>query len=262
MGRYILSISIVSYNNFNDVKHLIESIEKHTSECISKKIFVIDNADEKEKYEALSKQYSDLLYLHTGQNLGFGRGHNYILDKIESDYHAIVNPDILLTEDSFSNIIDFMGQDESVGMVIPRMVDQNGDMLYVCRRELTRTDMFIRMFCCKVFKKRVNYHEMRDQDYNKPFNVPFGQGSFLVIRSDLFKKLNGFDDNFFMYVEDADLCKRVNHVSKLMYFPGTTVIHKWEKGSHKNFNLFKYHLKSMRYYFKKWKHYGKRCKCK
>lgn len=55
-----------------------------------------------------------------------------------------------------------------------------------------------------------------------------------------------------MYVEDADLCKRINQVSKLMYFPGTSVIHKWEKGSHKNIKLFSYHLQSLIYYFKKW----------
>ena len=195
----------------------------------------------------------DLAYYHVGQNIGFGRGHNYILDKINSDYHAIVNPDILLTEDSFSKILDFMDRDSTIGMVIPKMVDQNGDMLYVCRRELTKWDMFIRMVGRKVFKKRIAYHEMRDMDYTKPFDVPFGQGSFLVIRTQLLKELNGFDDNFFMYVEDADLCKRVNQVSKLMYYPGTTVIHKWEKGSHKKLKLFKYHLNSMRYYFKKWK---------
>lgn len=55
-----------------------------------------------------------------------------------------------------------------------------------------------------------------------------------------------------MYMEDADLCKRVNQVSKLMYFPGATVVHKWQRGSRKNKKLFKYHIESMRYYFKKW----------
>ena len=93
---------------------------------------------------------------------------------------------------------------------------------------------------------------MQDMDFSKTFQVPFGQGSFLIIRSELFKEIGGFDDNFFMYVEDADLCKRVNQVSKLMYYPGARVIHKWEKGSHKNRMLLKYHVQSMIYYFRKW----------
>ena len=253
MEHCVLSISIVSYNNSADIEKLIESIEIYTDKSLPKKIYVIDNADEQNYYSQMCNKYDDLEYYHVGQNIGFGRGHNYILDKINSDYHAIVNPDILLTEDSFSKILDFMDRDSAIGMVIPKMVDQNGEMLYICRRELTKWDMFIRMVGRKVFKKRIAYHEMRDMDYTKPFEVPFGQGSFLVIRTQLLKELNGFDDNFFMYVEDADLCKRVNQVSKLMYYPGTTVIHKWEKGSHKNLKLFRYHLNSMRYYFKKWK---------
>ena len=112
--------------------------------------------------------------------------------------------------------------------------------------------MFVRFFCKGLFPGRIRKHTLQDKDYSKPFQVPFGQGSFLVVKTNLFKELNGFDDNFFMYVEDADLCKRVNQVSKLMYFPGARIIHKWEKGSHGNKILFKYHVQSMKYYFKKW----------
>ena len=93
---------------------------------------------------------------------------------------------------------------------------------------------------------------MYDADYTQPFQVPFAQGSFLVIKTELLQELKGFDERYFMYMEDADLCKRVNEVSKVMYFPGTTVKHKWEKGSHKNRKLFKIHLNSMKQYFKKW----------
>jgi len=145
-----------------------------------------------------------------------------------------------------------MDNDPSVGMVIPNIVDQSGKRQLVYRKEVTIFDMFIRMFCKELFPKRIAKHTLQDQDYSKTFQVPFGQGSFLVIRTDLFKKIGGFDDRFFMYMEDADLCKRVNQVSKLMYYPGATVIHKWEQGSHKNKILFKYHVQSMNKYFKKW----------
>lgn len=84
------------------------------------------------------------------------------------------------------------------------------------------------------------------------FRFLLGRADFLVIRTELFKQIKGFDDGFFMYLEDADLCKRVNEVSKLMYYPGASVIHKWEQGSHKNRKLFKCHVQSMKYYFNKW----------
>lgn len=255
-----LSITIVAYHNYDDIKSAIESIEEYTNSKIRKKIYIVDNSNidsaevnvESKKFIEFLSSYGDIEYLKVGTNLGFGKGHNYVLKMLDSKYHAIVNPDILLNEDAFSSIIRYLDNNEDVGMCIPNVVDENGNRQLVYRKELTVFDMFIRMFCKNMFKKRQAQHTMQYEDYTKPFQVPFGQGSFLVIRTELFEELNGFDDNFFMYIEDADLCKRVNQVSKLMYFPGANVVHKWEKGSHKNIRLFKYHVKSMIYYFKKW----------
>ena len=260
-----LSITIVSYHNEEDVKKAVASIEMHTPATISKQIYIVDNAEtmtvggnnggngtgRQSVLGELAQQYSDVVYLPTGHNLGFGGGHNYVLEQLDSKYHAIVNPDILLEEDAFSKLITFM-EDESIGMCVPRLVDEEGKLLAVYRRELTIWDMFIRMFLKGAFKKRQDYHTMQDADYTKPFDVPFAQGSFLMIRTSLFRQLGGFDERFFLYMEDADLCKRVNQVSRLCYCPAATVIHKWEKGSHKSGKLFKLHVKSMISYFCKW----------
>lgn len=253
-----LSISIVAYHNYNDIKVAIETLEKYTNKNIDKKIYIIDNGvkdtdkNEIENFKRYINKYEDVEYIDANENLGFGKGHNLILNKIKSEYHAIVNPDIIFKEDSFKKIIEYMDVNQNVGMVIPKIVDENGILQKVYREEVTIQDMFIRMFCPKLFPKRMEKITLQANDYTKEFEVPFGQGSFLVIRTELFKQLNGFDDRYFMYMEDADLCKRVNQVSRLMYFPDTSVIHKWEKGSHKNRKLFKYHVSSMFKYFKKW----------
>lgn len=248
-----LSICIVAYNDFDDIEQAIESIESYTDHTLRKNIYVVDNSGSRSSvFEEKMKKYSDVTYLPTGENLGFGKGHNYVMPQLGSEYHAIVNPDIILKEDAFSTIIKFMDENPDVGMVIPNITDEEGKRQLVYRKELTVFDMFIRMFCRKVFKKRFAKHTLQDADYTMPFQVPFGQGSFLVVRTSLFKHLNGFDDGFFMYLEDADLCRRVNCVSKLMYLPEANVIHKWKQESHTNKTLFKIHLQSMNYYFKKW----------
>ena len=253
-----LSVSIVSYHNYDDILKLLKSIEEYTDKSISKRIYIIDNGSSSTEISTVDRfkddisKYGYVNYIDPKANIGFGKGHNYILGNLDSEYHAIVNPDILLKEDSFSKIINYMDNREDVGMVIPRLVDENGELQKAYREEVTIHDMFIRMFCPKLFPKRMNKVTLQDRNYDKEFQVPFGQGSFLVIKTDLFKRVNGFDDRFFMYMEDADLCKRVNKESKLMYYPGTEIIHKWEKGSHKSRNLFKYHLKSMIKYFIKW----------
>lgn len=253
-----LSVCIVAYNNYEDIKKAIESLEKFTSIYITKKIYIVDNGVSISlpsniiKFKEFIKNYNDIFYIDSKCNLGFGKGHNQVINLIDSEYHAIINPDIIFCEDSFSKILKWMDLNKDIGMTIPYIINENGNKQEVYRRELTVFDVFNRMFLKGFFKKRFEKHIMKDMDFNMPFQVPFGQGSFLVIRSILFKKLDGFDDRFFMYCEDADLCKRVNLISKLMYFPNTKIIHKWEKGSHHNIKLLKYHIISMLLYFKKW----------
>lgn len=246
-----ISIAIVAYNDEPDVRMAVESIESHTSEKINKHIYIIDNSDTENRLKELAESFGDVSYLPTGGNLGFGGGHNYVLKKLDSRFHAIVNPDIILEMDALGVLMEFM-QDEAIGMSVPRILDEKGELLAVYRRELTVYDMFLRMFAKGCMKKRQAYHTMQDMDYEKPFTVPFAQGSFLVIRTELFRQLGGFDERYFLYMEDADLCRRVNEVSELRYCPKAAVIHKWEKGSHKNGGLFRLHVKSMIAYFGKW----------
>ncbi|MEE5988441.1 glycosyltransferase [Ligilactobacillus equi] len=252
-----LSICIVAYHNFDDILTAIRTIDTFTTKKISKKVYIVDNGYNnrlKNENEIISEitQHEYVEYIGVQENIGFGRANNLVLPKIKSKFHCIMNPDVTFSDDVFSKIIRFLEKHSEVGMVIPNMVDENGNRVPVYRNELTVLDMFIRMFLGKFFKKRQRKHTLQNRDYSKSFEVPFGQGSFLVIRTELFKEISGFDDRYFMYLEDADLCKKVNDVSKLMYFPGATVMHKWQRGSHKSLKLFKYHLKSAISYFNKW----------
>lgn len=109
-----LSVAVVAYKNYTDIIQMINSLEKYTSKSLSKKVYVIDNSQigdgEAEKIEFIEKLnlFADIEYIDCKKNLGFGGGNNYILDMIHSEYHAIVNPDILFIEDAFTKIIDFM----------------------------------------------------------------------------------------------------------------------------------------------------------
>lgn len=145
-----LSVAIVAYNNYTDIALAVESLERFTSKGISKKVYIVDNSSnnkasgiDRESLKLKIVSYGDVEYLDTGENLGFGKGNNFVLPMIESKYHAIVNPDIVFVEDTFKEIIEFM-QDPSIGMCIPKIVDENGDMQLAYRRDPTVCDMFIR----------------------------------------------------------------------------------------------------------------------
>lgn len=247
-----LTVSIVAFNDEEDVLNAVSTIEEHTPSLIAKTIYIIDNSDRDNNLETSLAKFDDVKYLKQEKNCGFGAGHNKVLDLIDSKYHAIVNPDIILKEDAFTPLLSYLDRNDC-GMVAPKILDENGELIGAYRLDPTPFDMFIRMFLKGMFRKRKARHTMQDMDYDKPFKVPFVQGSFLVIRSDLFKRLKGFDERFFLYMEDADLCRRVNSVSTLMYCPDASVVHRWGQGSHKSLKLFRMHVASMIKYFRKWK---------
>lgn len=244
-----ISVAIVAFNNEEDVKNAVCSILEHTAKTIKKKIYIIDNSTLPNQLKEL--QSEEVLYIKSRKNIGFGAGHNLVLPKLDSVYHAIVNPDIILKEDSLKILMGFL-EEQKADMAVPKILDEDGTMQKSYRREITAGDMFLRRLPFAFAKKRQAYHTMQDMDYSKPFQVPFAHGCFYVIRTKVFQELGGFDTRYFLYMEDADLCKRVNEKNGLFYCPDTAVIHKWEKGSSKSKKMLWIHLCSMTAYFRKW----------
>ena len=256
-----ISVSVVLYKDYKSPLEMLVSLREFTNLSLRTSVYVVDNSCleegdplcvERDRFRETITGYGPIEYIDAGANLGFGAANNLALMKSNARYHAFINPDVLFIEDALSELKSFMEANSDCGMCIPRMTDEAGEMQQVYRREVTVLDAFNRMFLKSVLRGRDRWHCMQDEDYSKPFQVPFGQGSFLFGRTSLLKDLGGFDDRFFMYLEDADLCKRVNAVSKLLYCPDATVIHKWERGSHKNISLLKHHLRSYALYFHKW----------
>jgi len=255
-GTERLSVCIVAYRDEEDVLYALKTLDRYTNPEITKTVYVVDNSEESEsRQEAFRKRiecFPDAVYRKTEENVGYGRGQNTVLEELHSEYHCIMNPDVAFCQDAFSGILSYMDRHPSVGMVIPRILNENGKLQQAYRKDPTVFDMFIRMFCKGIFPKREADHSLQQEDYTRPFPVPFAQGSFLVIRTELFQKIGGFDGRFFLYMEDADLCRRVNREAELMYLPDTAVIHRWQRGSHRDLRLLRIHLRSMKAYFDKW----------
>ena len=89
-------------------------------------------------------------------------------------------------------------------------------------------------------------------NYDKIMEVPLLSGCFMFLRVSVLEKVGGFDDRYFMYAEDFDLCRRIGEISKTVFYPFVSVTHVYEKGSYKNKKLLKYHIQSIIKYFNKW----------
>ena len=246
--------SIVLYNNkFDEVKKVIESFLNCS---LIKKLYVIDNSETDILRERLSAINAE--YIFTGKNLGYGAGHNIAIKKAigVSKYHLILNPDIHFTPQTLTGLFRFMEHNTDVGLVMPKVLYRNGDLQYVCKKLPTPADLFARRFIPGVvkpfLKNFLDSYEFKNKNYDTMMHVPHITGCFMFIRTKLFPIAGLFDEQFFLYLEDTDLCRRINEYALTVYYPHEQITHGFVRGSNKNLRLFLIHLNSSIKYFNKW----------
>ncbi|MGC8677703.1 MAG: glycosyltransferase family 2 protein [Hydrogenobaculum sp.] len=253
----ILNISIVVYKNtFEQVYKAIKSVLKAK---LNSKIYILDNSPNN-NLKTLKNIDSRINYIFNNANLGFGNAHNIALKKTlknNTPYHLVLNPDVYFEEGVLEELYKFMEENKDVGLVAPKIFYPDGTLQYQCRLLPTPLDLFGRRFLTfgpfkSYIEKRNEVYELRFTNYKDIMEVPSFQGSFLFIRSKVLKEAGLFDDRFFMYLEDIDLCRRIWKVSKIVFYPHVHIFHEWQRGSYKNKKLLFYHIISAIKYFNKW----------
>ena len=192
-------------------------------------------------------------YLKSSGNIGFGAGHNLAIHQYasESDFFLICNPDIIFNVAEFDKLISF-ALDRSEGLFLPKIVYENGENQFGARLLPSPLNLFARRFSPKYAEKLDNAYLLRNLDLSKPSLAPYLHGCFMLFRSKALLELDGFDERYFMYMEDVDLSRRCAEKFGNLYYPLAKVIHLHEQGSYKNKTLLKAHLKSAFQYFNKW----------
>lgn len=248
-----ISLSIVTYNNKDIIKTTINSIIKHIENNFNYILYVIDNNSTDGTIDEVTSCDGNIAILRNQKNLGFGAGHNIVLDKINSKYHIVVNPDITIVNNVIGDMFKYMEENPDIGLLTPLVKHPDGRIQYLCKRNPTVTDLFIRLVFPNSFKKRQDYFTMKETGYDKPFEVEYATGCFMFFRTEIFKQVKGFDEHIFLYLEDADITRRVNQISKTIFYPYNFVIHDWQRGAHKNLKLMWINVKSALWYFWKWR---------
>ena len=243
----MITASIVLFNQ--DLKTLKKTVTSFLQTPINKKLFLIDNSSEN-KLQEFFKQ-PEIEYIFIGKNIGFGAAHNIILNKISSKYHLILNPDVVFNVDVIPTLIKVLETNINIAFTTPKVIYPNNDLQYVCRKHPTFFDLINRKL--KISKNKLIFYQYIDKDLNKSFNPEFIHGCFMLFKTDDFISLRGFDERYFLYMEDADICRKIQEVGKkILYYPKVSIIHQHQKGSAKNLNLFFRHTSSAIKYFLKW----------
>ena len=249
---YDISLSIVTFNNEQIIERTLKSLVSHIDQRISNIIYIIDNKSSDATVKIVSGQEGNIKIIENEENVGFGSGHNQILELLSSKYHVCVNPDITIENNVIYEMYEYMEKHPEIGLLTPLVKFPDGRIQYLCKRTPTLWDLFIRLVLPRCFKNRQDYFMMKHTGYKTEFEVEYATGCFMFFRTSVFKELGGFDPNFFLHFEDADITRRVNQVSKTVFFPYNYVLHDWQRGSHHNYRIMWITIKSAMYYFKKW----------
>ncbi|MDN3547634.1 glycosyltransferase [Mucilaginibacter aquaedulcis] len=253
--KYDITGSLVCYKNDRTI--LGEAIKSFLNTSLNIKLLLIDNSPTNSLHDIITDPR--VIYIHNPSNPGFGAAHNLAIKKIldESNYHLILNPDIYFESGTLELLNNYMEQNPGVGHVMPKVLYPDGSTQYLCKTNPTPFDLFTRRFLPgflkSMFKERMDRYEYRDKDYDKEMlNIPYLSGCFMFIRTKVFKEVGYFDDRIFMYIEDADLTRRILQVSQTAYYPLAKVYHHFAKGSHKSWRLTWYSIHGAFIYFNKW----------
>jgi GT2 family glycosyltransferase len=264
-----LSLAVVCYHNSPDeLAQLIDSVsiaigslkQKYSLEPIV--FYLIDNAESVgpeagflESLEQLDATVGLSFRLIQGHgNLGYGRAHNLALSGLNSDYHLMLNPDVLLNPDALTIGIDYLQEHSATVLSAPMAIGPDGSRQYLCKRYPSLFTLFVRGFLPQALRRpfaaRLARYEMQDLSDTEPTaSVPIASGCYMLCRTKQLAAVGGFNENYFLYFEDFDLSLRMGQVGQIAYLPAMKIVHGGGNAAKKGLRHIAYFTRSALRFF-------------
>ncbi|MDL2237030.1 glycosyltransferase family 2 protein [Christensenellaceae bacterium OttesenSCG-928-K19] len=256
--KYDVTVGIVNYNDYIRTREAVRSILEQTR-GVKIKIYVIDNASSDGSAERIANEFSAISIIFCDRNLGYGAANNLVIGLVDSDYHAVVNPDIVLRSDALKELYDFMQENKDVGLCIPAIHYLNGDPQHLPMRDPKLKYLIARRLPLKRLEKHRRHYCMLDENLSEVTDIEFASGCFMFARTALLKETGGFDERYFLYFEDADLSRTIRKRARVVCVPSVKVYHDYMRTSAKKLKYLSIHILSMFKYFLKWRKDDKTC---
>lgn len=223
------SIIIVAYNSCDFLPACLKSV-RDACEGVESQIIVLDNGSSEPILPEIKKFFPEVLWLDSKENLGFGKGCNLAEKQATKPYLFFINPDTIISKNAFHEMLQFMEEHPDAGTVGCRILNEDGSLQWACRRSfptiVSAVSKTIGLAALFPKNKTLASYNMTYADPDEMTEVDAISGSFFCMRRDLYEKLGGFDEDFFMYGEDLDLCFRAKVAGcKNYYTPSTNILH-------------------------------------
>lgn len=213
-----VSIIIINYNGSGFIEGCLESVKKNLSGGngdISYEIIILDNAssdDSSEYIEEFCSENRDFRLINNDNNMGFGAACNLGVQQASGKFILFLNPDCIMLEGGMESVLDFYSGEKKAGALGVKILNSNGSLQMSCRAFPTLARQFYEsFFCYRIFRtsRIFGSYFMTWWDHGTVSKVDWLSGSFILIKKKIFEDAGGFDEDYFMYSEDTDLCLRL-----------------------------------------------------
>lgn len=250
--EFYISAAVVTYNDGEKAANTCRAILENTKKY-PVKLYVIDNASADNTADIIAG-IPEVTLVRNRENVGFGAAHNQMLGMDMGVCHFIINPDIVFSGDVLSDMTDLLLQNEDISMAMPCIMNPDGTEQKLPKEKPTFKRLFLGRLAPLggVFQRVRDEYTWNDRQIDDVTDIDFCSGCFTCVRTDAFKKLSGFDERFFMYLEDADLTLRAKKYGRVVIAPHIAVTHLWERESAKSIKYLLIHTWScFKFLFKK-----------
>jgi GT2 family glycosyltransferase len=250
-----LSVIILNYNVRFFLEQCILSVQK-ALENFDGEIIVVDNNSSDDSCEMIKTLFPNVRLIENKVNFGFPKGNNIGVEMAIGEYICILNPDTVVAEDSFTKILNKKNWQLNTGIIGCKLIDGTGNFLPESKRGIPTPWVAVtKVFgFYKIFPKSSFFNQYYAQHLNEKQSgkVSVFVGAFMVMKKELYKEIHGFDEAFFMYGEDIDLCFRVLKSGKTnYYFAETSVIHYKGESTAKDLKYLNRFREAMLIFYKK-----------
>ncbi len=253
-----MDLSFITINHYNSraLQTCLQSIEDSAGK-LSHEIIVVDNSAGDPDFIDLKKKFPRARYIANPQNVGFAVANNQGARKARGETLLFINPDAVLHEGAAERLLAFCKTHPDAGIAGPKVLNADGSLQYSCRNFPTlwsglfnRYSLLTRLFPNNRFSAD---YLMLDFDHDSVKEVDWVSGCCMMIRKEVFRQIGGFDENYFLFNEDVDICRAAwNNGFKVVYCPTAQINHDISSSNSKTpARIVIQRHRGMSYYYKK-----------
>nr|MBN2278576.1 glycosyltransferase family 2 protein [candidate division Zixibacteria bacterium] len=248
-----ISALMVTFNSESNIVPALKSLMAEMA-SVRGEVLVYDNNSSDATINAIRSVSPNIQIIQSNKNLGFAAGNNRAAEVARGKYLLFANPDLILDKGCLSELLEVFGARPDAGAVAARLRNEDNSFQPTCRNFPDMKNIFFsRGSALAAGKDKSGHGRYTLGDFDKITSVPAAAATCLMMEREFFLKIGGFDERFFLFMEDTDLCLRISRADRTVYFvPGAGAVHLWGRGTPASSfrRRFHHHLSAWKYFLK------------